>query len=107
MICKETEKMIPLFLEDDLDTDDLKAFLEHIERCEECREELTIQFLVTEGMARLETGSVFDLKNELKTLMDNAEYNLRRRENLRWVLYALEGFAALEIAVIVVFILFF
>ena len=59
MICKEIEKMIPSFLEDDLDTDDLREFMEHVERCNDCMEELSIQFLVTEGMARLESGSVF------------------------------------------------
>ena len=30
MICKEIEKMIPSFLEDDLDTDDLREFMEHV-----------------------------------------------------------------------------
>ena len=37
MTCKEVEKWIPLFLRDDLDTDDLREFMEHIDKCEECR----------------------------------------------------------------------
>ena len=49
MTCKETEKMIPLFLKDELETEELREFMEHIESCEDCKEELTIQFLVTEG----------------------------------------------------------
>ena len=32
MICKEIEKMIPSFLEDDLDTDDLREKLKEISR---------------------------------------------------------------------------
>ena len=47
MTCKEVEKWIPLFLRDDLDTDDLREFMEHIDKCEECREELSIQFFGT------------------------------------------------------------
>ena len=61
MTCKEIEKIIPSFLNDDLDTDDLREFMDHIVNCEECMEELSIQFLVLEGMARLESGNVFDL----------------------------------------------
>ena len=82
MTCKEVEKTIPLFLEDDLDTDDLREFLEHIEECDECMEELSIQFLVLEGLSRLEAGNVFDLKNELDFRMEEAEHALWRRENI-------------------------
>lgn len=102
MTCKEAEKMIPLFLEDDLDTDDLREFLEHIEQCEECMEELSIQFLVSEGLARLEAGNVFDLKNELDFRMDEAEHALWRRENMQRFLYLLEGLVALTGTVLIV-----
>ncbi len=92
MNCKEIEKLIPAFLEDELDTEDLHEFMEHIEKCEDCKEELSIQFLVSEGMARLETGNVFDLQNELEAQIDNAEHNLKTRENMKWLLFMLEGF---------------
>ena len=82
MTCKEVEKWIPLFLRDDLDTDDLREFMEHIDKCEECREELSIQFLVQEGMARLEAGNVFDLQNELKHRMNGRRGKLKNLENL-------------------------
>lgn len=91
MTCKETEKIIPSFLQDDLDTEELREFMDHIEGCEECKEELTIQFLVTEGMARLEEGNVFDLQNELRYCMDEAGHALKRREGMQWLLYGLEG----------------
>lgn len=94
MTCKETQKMIPLFLGDDLDTEDLQDFMDHITKCEECKEELSIQFLVSEGMARLETGSVFDLQNELKAQMDAAWHSLKVSENMKWLLFALEGLMA-------------
>ncbi len=97
MTCKEAEKMIPLFLEDDLDTDDLREVLEHIDNCEECKEELTIQFLVTEGLSRLETGNVFDLKNELRHRILEAEHALKRREGMQWFLYAMEGLVVVAI----------
>lgn len=106
MKCKEAEKMIPLFLEDELETDELREFMEHIDKCSECKEELTIQFLVTEGMARLETGNVFDLQNELKDRMEGAGDALHFRENLKWILVAMEGLVVLAIIIIIVMLIF-
>lgn len=106
MKCKETEKMIPLFLEDELETEELREFMEHIEKCDECKEELSIQFLVSEGMARLETGNVFDLQNELKGRMNDAGRALHFRENLKWILFALEGLVILAVIIIILMIIF-
>ena len=91
MTCKEAEKLIPVFLEDDLDTDDLREFMEHIDECGECKEELSIQFLVKEGLSRLEAGSVFDLKNELDYRIELEEHALKMRESLMWLSYLLDG----------------
>ena len=106
MKCKEAEKLIPLFLDDDLENEDLREFMEHIEKCEECKEELTIQFLVLEGVARLETGNVFDLQKELKMRMDDSEHSLKTRENMQWVLYALEGLVGVAVLAIILLLIF-
>lgn len=105
MNCKEVEKLIPLFLEDDLDTEDLHDFMEHIEKCSECKEELSIQFLVSEGMARLETGNVFDLQNELTVRIENAEHALKIRENMKWLLFMLEGFVSVLLITLIALII--
>ncbi|MDE5908109.1 MAG: zf-HC2 domain-containing protein [Lachnospiraceae bacterium] len=108
MTCKDAEKMISLFLEDDLEMDDLRKFLEHIDNCSECKEELTIQFLVSEGMARLESGNVFDLQNELKYCIEEAGHTLKLRESMRWLLYVIQGLTVFAgiILIILLVILF-
>lgn len=106
MTCKETEKLIPPFLQDDLDTEDLREFMEHIDQCDDCREELTIQFLVTEGMVRLEAGNVFDLQSELKYRMDEAEHMLKVRESMQWFLYALEGLVGVAVITLIALLIF-
>lgn len=106
MKCKEAEKLIPLFLDDELENEDLREFMDHIEKCEACKEELTIQFLVLEGVARLETGNVFDLQKELKIRIEDAEHGLKTRENMQWVLYALEGLVAVALITLVLLIIF-
>lgn len=50
MDCKQVTKYIPAFIDEDMAVWDLEQFLLHIEHCPECREELTIQILVAEGL---------------------------------------------------------
>ncbi len=73
MDCKEFEKMIPDFLEQKMDFITLHKFNEHRKQCGACKEELDIQFLVSEGMLRLEEGDSFDLQNELDVRLQEAE----------------------------------
>ena len=107
MTCKEAEKLIPVFLEDDLDTDDLREFMEHIDECGECKEELSIQFLVKEGLSRLEAGSVFDLKNELDYRIELEEHALKMRESLMWLSYLLDGLVVIAAIVLVALVITF
>lgn len=83
MDCKEFEKNIPSFVEDTMEYKVLRQFLAHFEECPECREELTIQVLVHEGIARLEEGNAFDLQEELKRRVEAADMRIRMRKSLK------------------------
>ena len=74
MNCKEFEKNIPDFIAGKLD---LQEFGEHMRECPGCKEELVIQFLVTEGMQRLEDGDAFDLQRELELRLAEAKRKVR------------------------------
>ena len=74
--CKDCEKLIPDFLADKLDSVTAEKFIAHIEQCQECMEEVSIQFLITEGMNRLEQGNTFELAKELGVLIE---------ENKDWI----------------------
>ncbi len=84
------EKLIPQFLDDDLDNQNLADFLDHIDNCPECKEELTIQFLVRVGMKRLEDGNTFNLANELERELADAKKKMHRRKTLVLISYVLE-----------------
>jgi hypothetical protein len=88
--CKQMEKLIPQFLDDDLDNQDLADFLDHIDNCPECKEELTIQFLVRVGMQRLEDGNTFNLVKELERELADAKKKMHRRKTLVLISYILE-----------------
>lgn len=105
MNCKEAEKQIPSFLQDDLDGIRLEEFVEHVESCPECEEELTIQFLVTEGLERLEGGNNFNLQEELFMKLESAGHRINVHRMLWYILLCLEAAvaAAIIIALCVVF----
>lgn len=74
--CKDYEKLIPDFLADKLDSETAEEFIAHVEQCQECMEEVSIQFLISEGMNRLEQGNTFELAKELGNLIE---------ENKDWI----------------------
>lgn len=98
MNCKEAEKKIPSFLDDELDGRGLAEFVEHIDDCPECMEELSIQFLVAEGLEQLEQGNNFNLQKALTWKLEDADDRIRVNRILRHTLLVL------EVAVVVVII---
>lgn len=98
--CKQTEKLIPQFLKDELDNRTEKKFLNHVDGCSFCLEELSIQFLVTTGMQRLENGDTFDLNRELRMRIDTEKRHLYILSSLQHGLYATEAMAILAATMI-------
>ena len=97
MDCKDFQRMIPGFLADELDNYSLEAFLNHMDKCKNCKEELTIQFLIETGIQRLEDGSTFNLANELQTTTNDAWQRLRVRKRLLNAAFFLQVIVVAEI----------
>ena len=73
--CRDyTQKIVP-FLQDELDPVAVHKLLKHVKQCSECREELKIQYMVREGLNRLEKGKNFDFRKDFETKMQKAEKN--------------------------------
>lgn len=105
MDCKQFEKLIPDFIERKLDYPALKRFYEHMERCAECREELNIQFLVMEGIRRLEDGNAFDLQYELRQRLEETRRKIRFHSAFLYLGGVMELAAAVILVGIIVWIL--
>ncbi|MDD3204120.1 MAG: zf-HC2 domain-containing protein [Lachnospiraceae bacterium] len=90
MDCLEAEKLIKPFIGDELDHKTMEEFLNHIDNCSSCKEELSIQFLVAEGLARLEDGKTFDFNRALNQKIGDARKKIRIRKRLLWVMYIVE-----------------
>ena len=104
MDCKETEKKIPSFLQDELDGSRLEEFIAHVENCAECKEELSIQFLVAEGLEQLEQGNNFNLQKALTWKLEDADDKIRINRALRRILLVLEAAVVVVIAAALVIV---
>ncbi len=83
MDCKNIEKLIPKFIKNECTPKEEAMFLAHIHECAECKEELTIEFLLAEGLNRLESGESFDLNVELDKRLREKKHNNKVRR--RWM----------------------
>lgn len=101
MTCKEADQIIIDFFDNNLELKELKSFVYHMENCEDCLEELTIQYLVHEGMQRLEDGEILDLNKDLNNKIEMAKRKIKKYEMLEIV-----G-KVLQIVLIISLILFF
>lgn len=77
--------MIKAYIDDDLSADELTAFLEHIDKCPECKEELAIQFLITEGLNTLNTGDSYDLQSSMEEKMLRSHREIHIHNRLFWI----------------------
>ncbi len=102
--CKNFANLIPDFLADRLDNQELSDFLAHLDACSLCREELSTQYLLYEGLERLETGGPFDLEKELEEVKRTARRRLILRQRLRSIAAALE-IVTTALAIVTVYVL--
>ena len=79
MTCREAERLVTPYIQDKLSGDELEAFLEHLEHCRNCQEELEIYFMVDVGLKQLDTGSgTFDIMGALQKRIAESYARVRR-----------------------------
>jgi predicted anti-sigma-YlaC factor YlaD len=83
MDCKETQRSTPSFLKDELDEETAQRFVEHVRSCSECMEELTIEYLLLEGISMLENAEVIDVQRELEEKLDRIINREKRHKQLK------------------------
>lgn len=54
MDCKRAMELMTQFINDQLDAEDVQAFLDHIDSCPECREELEVNYSLMTAMKQLD-----------------------------------------------------
>ncbi len=107
MDCKEFAGLIPEFLGDRLDEMKLSEFLDHVDECEDCKDELRIQYLIYEGLERLETGATFDVDKDLAEWMELQRKRMRNRNGIKKTAIAAEIMTIAAFMIVLMVIMFY
>lgn len=102
MTCREAERLVTPYIHDELNGDELEAFLKHLEHCRNCQEELEIYFMVDVGLKQLDSGSgTFDIMGTLQRRIAESYMRVRRMWRLRKMEYAADALGTLAVLVTV------
>lgn len=100
--CQEAEKLIVPYINNELSPMELEDFMEHLEGCESCREELEIHYMVDVGLKQLdEDNAVYDIVGDLRRKIEDSMRTLRRYFLLQIARYAVGTLAGMALAVTV------
>lgn len=69
--CVFVQQNIDDFIAKNMESQETLAFIDHIKSCDECKEELSIKFLVSEGLIKIDKAESFNLNAELRNLIDS------------------------------------
>lgn len=83
MDCREAQRMIRPFLKNDLNEQDKYAFIMHVKTCKECMDELSLEFIATEGVNLLDNNPNIDLNEELNRIIDLGVHRNHVRRHMR------------------------
>ena len=95
MTCKEAESLVMPYIKNELTDEELFEFLEHIEHCPECREELEIYFTVDVGIRQL------DSETALETAIEQSRERLEAVRLVKIVRYAVSTLSVMALIITV------
>lgn len=102
MTCMEAEKMVIPYINDKLPVAELEDFIEHIETCENCREELEIHYMVDVGLKKLDDDdATYDIVGDLKRKLEESARMIRHYAALEVTRYAVNTLMSMALIVMV------
>lgn len=100
LTCKEAESLVMPYIRNELTDEELQEFLEHIEHCPECREELEIYFTVDVGIRQLdsETG-IYNIKGALEAAIEQSRQRLVAVKAVKIARYAVSTLCVMALII--------
>ena len=106
--CRQAETLVARYINHTLSTDELEEFLDHIETCPSCYDELETYFIVHEAMQQLdeeEDGTVLDFKKLLEQEIRRSRRSIRQTRGIRFTVGLISMAAAVALCVFVIFVI--
>ncbi len=89
LTCKEAEKMVMPYIDNQLSETELEAFVQHVEQCTSCKEELEIYYTVFLGLRQLESGTgMYDVAGALEESLETSAFLIRATRLRKVISYA-------------------
>ena len=91
MLCKDAEKLVIPYIRHQLDNETMEKFLEHVDSCENCKEELEIYYTVEAGIRQLDrdTGH-YNIKGDMEAAILSSKQKLYKLHLLKIGRYAVD-----------------
>ncbi len=82
MTCNECQKLIPEYLNNQLNKKELEAFISHVRSCPVCYEELETYFIIALATRVLDESAEvsYDIKDMLEQDLDDKEKTLNKKK---------------------------
>lgn len=104
MTCKEAQSLVIPFVRHQMDDEKMEEFLEHIESCKNCAEELEIYYMVEAGIRQLDSdGEDYDIKGDLERDLRSSRKRLAKVYGCSVARYAAD--TVMFLSVLVTFLL--
>ena len=107
MNCRTAEGMVNRYISHDLPVDEMEEFLDHIQNCSSCYDELETYFIVHEAIQQLdetEDSSVLDFRKLLDQDIRKSRRYIRKK---RWFHFLTGLLLAVFAILLLIFIIFF
>lgn len=90
MECKDAEQLVQRYIKGNLEGKQLKKFVEHVQTCKNCFEEMEIYYMVFEGLQHLESGASINIGKEISSRLMQSERKIRNNSLFRFYYYIMQ-----------------
>lgn len=109
MNCRTAEEMVNQYMNHTLSIEEMEEFLDHIQSCSSCYDELETYFIVHEAMQQLdedEDGKLLDFKKLLEQEIRRTRRNIHQKRVMYFVTGLLCVCAAIALCVFAILVIF-
>ena len=103
MTCKEATQYIMPYINDEMTDKEVQRFLDHVEHCDDCYEELEVYYTLYAGLAQLDSdGNDFDMRNLLEKAIDVSKGRVRAHKQFNSFYILSQIVAVISLLVLIV-----
>ena len=87
MNCQNAQSMVLNFINNKLDKEETRAFIEHVRDCKDCWEELEIYYVMLVGLKQLDEGEELaaDFRKKLQNEVESRYVEIEREAKLKHI----------------------